>query len=63
MHQDRIAKALTRIEAAAQRIEAAGASMRTSGGNGELARRYEILREEAGKALQELDNLIGTIER
>jgi hypothetical protein len=62
MEEDRIARALARIEAAAARIEAAG---RPAGGAGDagLALRYDALRREAGAALAELDSLIGTLER
>jgi hypothetical protein len=62
MEEDRIARALARIEAAAGRIEAAG---RPAGGDGDPAfeARYQALRHEAGAALGELDRLIGTLDR
>ena len=61
MEEDRIARALARIEAAAGRIEAVG---RPAGGNGdpELEARYAALRRETGAALAELDRLIGTLD-
>ena len=62
MAGDRIARAMARIEAAAQRIEAA-ARRPASGGDPELAARYEALRSEAGAALADLDRLIGSLER
>jgi len=60
MAGDRIARALARIEAAADRIDAA--AQRPSGGDPELARKYDALRGEAGAALAELDRLIGSLE-
>jgi hypothetical protein len=61
MDGERIARAMARIEAAAQRIEAA-ARRPASGGDPELAARYEALRSEAGAALADLDRLIGSLE-
>ena len=62
MTGDRIARAMARIEAAAQRIEAAARRPVSSGGDPELAARYEALRGEAGAALADLDRLIGSLE-
>lgn len=65
----RIAQAIARIEAAAGRIEAAAASLRSQGVAGgpgsdpELEARYAALQREAGAALQQLDQLLGTLER
>ncbi|QZH74908.1 MAG: hypothetical protein JY451_14885 [Erythrobacter sp.] len=70
---NRVAQALARIDAAAGRIEAAAASPRAAalsslaaGGPGsdpELEARYAALQREAGEALQQLDLLLGTLER
>ena len=62
MDGDRIARALARIEAAASRIEAAAQAPSSAAGDAELARKYQALRGEAGAALAELDQLIGTLE-
>lgn len=68
MEEERIAKALARIEAAANRIEAAAlvasAPQRenTSNADPELVQRHENLRREAWAALAELDGLIETLE-
>jgi hypothetical protein len=64
MDGDRIRKALARIEAASQRIEAAAARpIASAGGDSEIERRHAALRRETGAALQELDRLIGGLER
>lgn len=63
MAGDRIAQALARIDAAAQRIEAAARAPAAPGGDPELARKYEAVRREAGAALDELDRLIGSLDR
>lgn len=64
MDADRIATAMERIEAAARRIEAAAAAAPSGpAGDPALQRRYDSLRKEAGAALQQLDLLIGTLER
>jgi hypothetical protein len=62
MEEDRIARALARIEAAAARIEAVG---RRAGGDGDpdLERRHEALRDEAGAALADLDRLIEALDQ
>ena len=63
MAEDRIARALARIDAAAGRIEAAaGRSAPVTGGDPALADKYETLRHEAGAVLAELDRLLGTLE-
>ena len=64
MAGDRIAQALARIDAAADRIVAAAGRPTPAPGAGdaELARKYEVLRHEAGAALAELDGLIGSLE-
>lgn len=63
MDEDRIARALARLEAAARRIEAAAPSARQDAGNPELEERHTHLLDEAGAALAELDRLIGTLEQ
>jgi len=62
MEEERIAKALARIEAAARRIESAATRTSTTPSDPELAQRHEKLREEARAALAEIDNLIGVLE-
>lgn len=57
MSGDRIARALARIETAASRIEIA--APRAAASDPELSRKYEALRGETGRALAELDQLIG----
>ncbi len=65
MDSNRLARALSRIEAAATRIEAA------AGANGApdclpdatLQGKYDQLRGEAGAALADLDALIDKLER
>ncbi len=61
MVEDRIARALARIEAAAGRIEAAAGTPAPA--DPELAGKYAALRSEAGAALAELDRLIGALDR
>jgi hypothetical protein len=61
MEEDRIARAVSRIEAAAGRIEAAGSPAAGGTGDPQLAREHEALRHEAGAALAELDRLIGSL--
>jgi hypothetical protein len=63
MQDERSARAVARIEAAASRIERATQVPPAHGGDPELARKYEALRSEAGAALAELDRLIGSLER
>jgi hypothetical protein len=64
MAGDRIARALARIDAAAGRIEVAARGVApTTGGDSELAHKYESLRHEAGAALAELDRLIGALDQ
>ena len=65
---NRLARAIARIEAAAGRIEAAAASPRAAAAGGpgsdpELEARYAALQREAGEALQQLDLLLGTLDR
>jgi len=61
MEEDRIARALARIEAAADRI--AAARIPTGGASdAQLEHKYESLRREAGAALAELDRLIGSLD-
>ena len=55
MEEDRIARALARIEAAADRIAAGGP------GDASLERKYASLRREAEAALAELDRVIGSL--
>jgi hypothetical protein len=62
MAGDRIAQALDRIEAAARRIEAA-ARKQAPAADPQLQRRYDALRSEAAAALDELDQLIGSVQR
>jgi len=64
MDGDRIERALARIEAASRRIEAAAVrpvSSPSSAPDGELQRKYDALRNEAGAALAELDRLLGAL--
>jgi hypothetical protein len=63
MDGERISRALARIGAAASRIEAAAHAPAGSRPDGELQRKYEALRNEAGSALADLDRLIGTLEQ
>lgn len=60
MDGDRTARAMARIDAAFERLEAA-LSQRPSS-DSELQARYQALRSEAGAALADLDQLIGTLE-
>jgi hypothetical protein len=60
MDGERIARALARIDAAARRIEAA--AQPRHGDDGEVHRKYQALRTEAGAALAELDALIGSLD-
>jgi len=57
MSGDRIARALARIESASRRIEAAAPSAGAQ--DPEISSKYEALRVETGRALTELDQLIG----
>ncbi len=61
MNGDRIARALARIESASGRIEAAAPRVQAS--DPELSRKYEALRDETGRALADLDQLIGQIAK
>lgn len=66
MEGERIARALSRMEAAAARIERAAARHARApspAGDPQLERKHAALRSETGAALQELDRLIGTLER
>lgn len=66
MEGERIARALSRIEAAAARIESAAArplGASSLAGDPQLERKHAALRSEAAAALEELDRLIGTLER
>ena len=62
---DRIELALARIGAAAERIEIASQrrSVASGGGDPELQTKYDALRREAGEALEQLDALLGAMER
>ena len=74
MEQDRIVRALARIEAAAKRIETAAARppapapepVRRDTSNladeADIAARHERLRQEAWAALAEIDSLIETLD-
>ncbi|PKP61610.1 MAG: hypothetical protein CVT87_07205 [Alphaproteobacteria bacterium HGW-Alphaproteobacteria-9] len=70
MTADRIATAITRIEAAMQRIDAAreaGAKSGAAAGAGsarviELVNSHEKLREHVAESLRELDYLLGKLE-
>jgi len=61
MEQNKVAKALARIEAAAARIEAA-ASRAPTGGDPELAVAHARLKGTVAASLRELDVLIGALE-
>ncbi|MXP40853.1 hypothetical protein GRI75_04230 [Altererythrobacter soli] len=66
MEGDRITRALSRIEAAAARIESAAAQpvrAPTPSPDADLQRKHAALVSEAGAALQDLDRLIGSLER
>ena len=66
MEGERIVRALSRIEAAAARIESATARVSTGpsrAGDPVIERKYAALRSETGAALQELDRLIGSLDR
>ena len=62
MEEERIAKALARIEAAARRIESAATTPAPAASDPDLAQRHERLRKEAWAALAEIDDLIGVLE-
>ena len=70
MEEERISRAMARIDAAAQRIEAAASSARSatpgfdlgSTTDSDLARRHDALKKEAWAALAEMDHLIGALE-
>ncbi|HSG57606.1 MAG TPA: hypothetical protein VLA45_19300 [Paracoccaceae bacterium] len=74
MEQERIVRAMARIEAAASRIEAAAARPLVSRppaipspsdhtlADRELADKHERLRQEAWAALAEIDSLIETLD-
>jgi hypothetical protein len=67
--EGRVAQAITRIEAATARIAAAVPLARAEysgagpGRDPELEARYAALQQEAGEALQQLDRLIGALDR
>lgn len=62
--EDRVAKAIARIDTAAGRIAAASVSRGSAdtARDHELEARYAALQQEASEALQQLDKLIGTLE-
>lgn len=62
MEEERIVRAMTRIEAAVRRIEAASAHAPVAPTDSDLAQKHERLRSEAWAALAELDSLIETID-
>lgn len=66
MEDERIVRAMARIEAAARRIEAASSHLppaHTAGpSDSDLAEKHERLRREAWAALAELNSLIETID-
>jgi hypothetical protein len=68
MEEERIVRAMTRIEAAVRRIEAASAyapaapNAHAAPHDSDLAERHQRLRSEAWAALAELDSLIETID-
>ncbi|BBC72661.1 conserved hypothetical protein [Altererythrobacter sp. B11] len=61
MEDDRISRALSRIEAAAGRIEAAAQKPAVQA-DPELEQRYARLRGEAEVVLADLDRLIGSLQ-
>ncbi len=67
VEEERVSRALARIEAAARRIEAAVSSVSASrtqvSPDAELARKHESLRREASAALADMDRLIGMLEQ
>ena len=75
MEQERIGRAMARIEAAAKRIETAAArppaptpepasreTATSSADDADIAARHERLRQEAWAALAEIDSLIETLD-
>lgn len=54
-------RAMNRVEAALARIERA--ANRTSGGDGDLAKRHEALRGRVTAVLGEIDLLVESLER
>ena len=62
---ERVAQAISRIEAAAARIAAAADARdaNVTAGDPQLEARYTALQREAGEALQQIDRLIGTLEK
>ncbi len=62
MEDERVSRALARIEAAAARIEAAATREPAPAADPELADRHDRLRREAWAALAEIDGLIETLE-
>jgi hypothetical protein len=70
MHEDRIARALGRIETAMSRIAATretalSQAAQPAGGSArvvELVNAHEKLREQVAESLRELDSLIGQLE-
>jgi hypothetical protein len=62
MEEERIAKALARIEAAVRRIESAATKPTPASSDPGLAKRHERLREEAWAALAEIDGMIEALE-
>jgi hypothetical protein len=64
MEEERIVRAMARIEAAARRIEAASTRAPAAAvpSDSDLAERHAHLRREAWAALAELDSLIETID-
>jgi hypothetical protein len=63
MEEDRITKALARIEAAAGRIAAAASEAYGDGEErAQNQARHDRLRKEASDILQDLDRLIGSLE-
>lgn len=63
MEDERISRALARIEAAAQRVEAAVAGVTASNPDSGLMQRHELLKREASAALSVMDSLIRTLEQ
>ena len=62
MEEERISRAVARIEAAARRIEAA-ADKGTPPTDPDIVERHRKLRKEASAALSEIDGLIEGLER
>lgn len=62
MEDERISRAMARIDAAAKRIEAAASRMSVPDADPDLAARHERLKQEASSALAQIDMLIEALD-